>query len=210
MEITSLSQLNPQDTYSHLDYLSWTFPDRVELILGKIFPMSPAANVRHQQCSAVMMYKFMQYFEGKPCITLQAPIDVFFPGKDGLLDTVLQPDLIVVCDRAKLELKGCIGAPDLVVEILSPSSASRDVKDKYFIYETYGVKEYWIVQPEDKTLTIHTLTPEGKFQPLRMRTIGDKPESPLYPGLVVDLDEAFRNMVFDEEPEYGKELVRIW
>ena len=171
--------------------------------------MSPAANLRHQHCSAVLSYAFMQYFQGQPCHVFHAPVDVFFLDKNDLLDTVLQPDLIVVCDRAKLELKGCIGAPDLVVEILSPSTASRDVKDKYFIYETYGVKEYWIVQPEDKTLTIHTLTPEGKFQPLRMRTLGDKPESPLFPGLVVDLDEAFKNMMFDEDPEYGKELVRI-
>jgi len=127
-----------------------------------------------------------------------------------LLDTVLQPDLIVICDPAKIELKGCVGAPDLVVEILSPSTATRDVKDKYFIYETYGVKEYWIVQPEDKTVTIHTLTPEGKFQPHKMRTIGENLESPLFPGLTVDLDETFKTQVWEQEPEYGKELVRIW
>ena len=209
MEITSLSQLNLEKTYSHLEYLSWKFQDRVELILGKIFPMSPAANLRHQHCSALMIFTFLKYFQGTSCRALHAPLDVFFIGKDGLLDTVLQPDIIVVCDPAKLELKGCVGAPDLVVEILSPSTASRDVKDKYFIYETYGVKEYWIVQPEDKTVTIHTLTTEGKFQPLKMRTMGEKLESPLFPGLSVDLDETFKTQDWEVEPEYGKKLVRI-
>ncbi|MEY3404730.1 MAG: hypothetical protein RL161_160 [Bacteroidota bacterium] len=209
MEITSLSQLNPDKTYSHLEYLSWKFQDRVELILGKIFPMSPAANLRHQHCSMMISASFVNYFKGTSCRALHAPLDVYFIGKDGLSDTVLQPDLIVVCDPSKLELKGCVGAPDLVVEILSPSTATRDVKDKYFIYETYGVKEYWIVQPEDKTVTIHTHTPEGKFQPLKMRSMGEKLESPLFPGLTVDLDETFKTQVWEEKEEYGNDLVRI-
>ena len=209
MEITSITQLNLNATYTHLDYISWKFRERVELLLGKVFLMSPAASTTHQHCSSILAREFGIFFKGSTCRVFQAPFDVFFLGENGAPDTIFQPDLVVVCDPQKLKERGCYGAPDLVVEILSPSSAARDVRDKYFIYEAYGVKEYWIVQPLGKTVTIHTLTSAGKFQPLKTCTLGDSIDSPLFHGLQIDLDEASEIAVSEPDIVYSGNAVRM-
>lgn len=206
MDITSLGQLNPDLNYTHVDYLSWQCRERVELILGRIFPMAPAAGTPHQHCSRVLTYEFSRFFGGSDCLVFHAPFDVFFVGRAGIPDTVVQPDLVVLCDRSKLTLRGCFGAPDLVVEIVSPGSIARDLHEKFAIYESNGVREYWIIQPVDKTVTIHTLQPNGKYRPMKMLTVGDTVESPLFPGLAVDLQEAFRTLIL--EPEMGY-VVRV-
>lgn len=201
-DITSLDQLDPLGTYSHLEYLTWKFHERVELILGKISLLETAANLRHQQCSQVINVAFWNHLTGSGCHVFQAPFDVFFLGENGAPDTVLQPDIVVVCDVSKLNLKGCYGSPDLVVEILSPSTASRDLNEKYRIYEAYGVTEYWIVHPEEKTVTIHVRDGSGKFIALEKRGRGDRIGSPLFPGLEVNLDLAFENLIREDAVDY--------
>lgn len=161
-EITSLSQLDLNGSYSYSDYLLWKFKERVEIIKGKIMEMSPAPTRFHQRISMKLTIEFAKVFDNHACQLYAAPFDVRFPDENGKIKTVVQPDLCVICDQTKLDDKGCIGAPDLVVEILSPSNSKREMKDKYEIYQEQGVKEYWIVSPQDKTIFIYVLE-NGKY-----------------------------------------------
>ena len=103
------------------------------------------------------------FFEGKPCEVYAVPFDVRLPiPKSTKIYTVVQPDLCVICDNSKTDKRGAIAAPDLIVEILSPSNLKRDLSDKFNIYEEAGVKEYWIVSPRGKTVLIYVLR-KGKF-----------------------------------------------
>jgi Uma2 family endonuclease len=123
-----------------------------------------------------------------------APFDVRLPrqsNNDEDIITVLQPDLCVVCDKAKLaDIRGCLGAPEIVVEILSPSNSKKELKYKYDVYEEAGVKEYWVVYPQEKTMTVYTLI-EGKFVASRPMVIGDMVASSVLPGFSLDLSEIF-------------------
>lgn len=161
-EITSLSQLDLNGSYSYSDYLLWKFKERVEIIKGKIMEMSPAPTRFHQRISMKLTIEFAKVFDNHVCQLYAAPFDVRFPDENGKIKTVVQPDLCVICDQTKLDDKGCIGAPDLVVEILSPSNSKREMKDKYELYQEYGVKEYWIVSPQDQTIFIYVLE-NGKY-----------------------------------------------
>ncbi|MDZ7648869.1 MAG: Uma2 family endonuclease [Cytophagales bacterium] len=118
--------------------------------------------------------------------------------------TVVQPDITVICDQTKITEQGCSGAPDMVVEVISKSSVKKDLHEKYSIYEQAGVKEYWIVQPHDRSLIIFTLTAAGKYQPSKPLTKGDIATSQVLPGLKIDLDELFIDVV--EEPKEGIRL----
>lgn len=118
-EITSLSQLDLNGSYSYGDYLKWKFQERVEIIKGKIMAMSPVPNRLHQRISMKLTKAFLDVFDGHQCELYVAPFDVRFPDSNGKIKTVVQPDLCVICDPNKLDEKGCIGAPDLIVEILS-------------------------------------------------------------------------------------------
>ena len=121
-QIDDISLLEPEATYSYADYLKWTFEERVELIKGRLFKMSPAPRRTHQEIGVVMGSEIYNYLKGKLCKVYHAPFDVRFPSNQGDSDdqtfTVVQPDICVVCDPAKLDDAGCKGAPDLVVEIL--------------------------------------------------------------------------------------------
>lgn len=161
-EITSLSQLDLNGSYSYSDYLLWKFKERVEIIKGKIMEMSPAPTRFHQRISMKLTIEFAKVFDNHACQLYAAPFDVRFPDENGKIKTVVQPDLCVICDPNKLDDKGCIGAPDLVVEILSPSNSKHEMKDKYELYQEQGVKEYWIVSPQDKTIFIYVLE-NGKY-----------------------------------------------
>ena len=104
--------------------------------------------------------------------------------------TVVQPDICVICDSSKLDVRGCIGAPDIVVEILSPVNNKKELKNKYEVYEQAGVKEYWIVSPQDYTFLVYTLN-DGKFIPSRLMAEGDIVVSTVLPGFSIDLAEMF-------------------
>lgn len=147
--------------YTYADYASWDDENRYELIDGAVYMMSPAPTSDHQAICRELLYQFTAFLKGKTCKVFASPFDVRlnFDGDD---KTVVQPDILVVCDRSKIVKAGCNGAPDLVVEILSPSSVNRDILLKFNKYLQSGVREYWIVDPEGRTVTVHILE-AGKY-----------------------------------------------
>jgi Uma2 family endonuclease len=188
-----LSDLDITKTYTYADYLKWTFDERLELIKGKIFKMTPAPGSVHQRVSIRLTRWIANYLEGKRCEIFVAPFDVRLPKKsrnDQDIITVVQPDICVVCDPSKIDDKGCLGTPDIAVEILSPGNNKKELKNKYEVYEEAGILEYWVIQPLEKTFFKYTLT-DGKFQPSRLLTIGDEVTTPILPGFVLSLEALF-------------------
>lgn len=208
--ITDFNQLDLSKLYTYSDYISWRFNERVELILGKIFKMSPAPTSRHQYVSSLINAAMVTFLRGKECRVFAAPFDVTLPitNKKGEPNTVIQPDICIVCDHKKITEKGCNGAPDLIVEIVSKSSVTRDLHEKYNLYEQCGVMEYWIVHPNDKTLSIFHLNQEGKYVTSKPLTYGDIVDSHVLPGLEIDLNEVFQDVVKEPEEGYLPEGVR--
>lgn len=155
-----------KEIYTYGDYEKWPEGQRWELINGIPHDMTPAPSRIHQEILGEFHLRFATYLKNKPCKVYIAPFDVRIPQgaeKDELITTVVQPDLTVVCDRAKLDDKGCKGVPDLVIEILSPHTAAKDLKIKLNLYEKAGVREYWVVQPADQTVMVFSLQEDGKY-----------------------------------------------
>ena len=195
--VRQFNELDASLTYSYSNYLNWFFPERVELIKGKIFKMSPAPSRVHQEIAGNIFLKIGNFLEDKPCKVYSAPFDVRFP-KESKADkdvyTVLQPDICVVCDKSKLDARGCIGAPDLVIEILSPGNTKMELLNKYRVYEEFGVKEYWVVSQSDQSILIYTLNDSGKFQPSKIFTHSEKITSLVLPGFELELDDVFEDI----------------
>lgn len=183
--------------YSYADYLTWQFDEVVELIRGKIFKKAAAAPKRiHQKVSGELLIRLGIFLKGQKCQVYAAPFDVRFPRKskdDRKIHDVVQPDICVICDPEKLDDRGCIGAPDLIVEILSPGNSETELRHKFRLYESHGVKEYWIVHPENQNLLICTLV-DGKYQTTRLLTSGDVVESSAIRGFKLDLEEFFKDI----------------
>lgn len=199
MVITRLDQLDPiQGIYTYADYLLWKFEERVELFKGKIFKMS-APNRKHQEILGDLYLMFRNTFKAQPsegcCKVYIAPFDVRLPRKgndDNQIDTVVQPDLCVICDPKKLDNRGAIGAPDLVVEIVSPGNTKKDLKYKFSLYEEAGVKEYWIIHPTDQTVSVFVLD-NDKYRGLAPIVEGDTLQSVTFPNLKINTNEIFHN-----------------
>jgi len=190
------ADLDLNKTYTYADYFSWNFDERVELIKGKIFRMSPAPNRAHQEITGYMHIKLGVFLDQKPCKVYEAPFDVRIPRKlknDKEVITVLQPDVCVICDLSKLDKRGCLGAPEIVVEVLSPGNNAKEMKNKYDVYEEAGVKEYWMISPQDQWLQIHTLV-NNKFQPSHYMVAGDSASSNVLPGFSIDLTDLFKGI----------------
>jgi Uma2 family endonuclease len=180
--------------YTYADYLNWSFDETIELIKGVIYKIAPAPSLNHQRTSTRLIGLFFNYLKNKPCNLFHAPFDVRLPIKNNELSdeqiiTVVQPDICVVCDEAKLEERGCLGAPDLIIEILSPGNSKKELQNKFEVYQESGVREYWIVQPVDKYVTIYSLNENGEY-------IGSKPytekfKSVIFPDLEIDLETVF-------------------
>lgn len=168
-KITDLSQLDLNKTYSYADYLTWQLEQTVELIKGKIFQMSPAPKVKHQQISFNLSLLIGNYLKGKDCKAFAAPFDVRLynkkesEGTDEAIFTVVQPDLCIICDLDKLDENGCLGTPDLIIEILSKGNSNKEMSIKYELYEEAQVKEYWVIDPEREHLQQFILNEEGIF-----------------------------------------------
>ncbi|MDB4918838.1 Uma2 family endonuclease [Mucilaginibacter sp.] len=148
-----LSDLDINKTYTYADYLKWTFDERLELIKGKIFKMSPTPGSVHQRISFRLTLWIGNYLEGKSCELFTTPFDVRLPRlskDDKEIITVVQPDVCVICDPKKVDDKGCIGTPDIVIEILSPGNNKKELRNKFEAYEEAGVLEYWIINPVEK------------------------------------------------------------
>lgn len=189
------ADLDINKTYTYADYFKWKFDERVELIKGRIFKMSPAPTRKHQGLSGYLYFRLYSFLGEKKCKVYSAPFDVRLPRKskeDKDIITVLQPDISVVCDESKLDDRGCVGAPDLVVEVLSPGNNSKELKNKYEVYEESGVKEYWVVSPQDETFVVYSLV-DGCFQPSRVMVAGDVVVSTALPGFSLDLSELFEH-----------------
>ncbi|MCY7359041.1 MAG: Uma2 family endonuclease [Rudanella sp.] len=195
--VADLSQLNVEDgVYSYADYLTWQFDQAVELIKGKIFPMS-APSRRHQGISRELNGIFYNHFKGNSCAFYAAPFDVrLFDKRKSVkanrdILTVVQPDICVICDPDKLDDKGCLGAPDLVVEILSPGNSSKEMKLKKQLYEENGIREYWIIDPEHETAFQFHLAEPALYGPVTIYVSDEQLTSVIFPGLVISLIEVF-------------------
>jgi Uma2 family endonuclease len=177
--------------WTYADYKEWELKpgERFELIDGVAYAMA-GPNTEHQQLSMVLSAKLFNYFEGKPCRPFAAPFDVrLFYEEDETDDTVVQPDLVVVCEPEKLGKEGYRGAPSLVIEILSPSNTAIEMYRKLELYRSAGVKEYWIIDPEQKLVEIYRLN--GDRYESYILHMGDTVQSTLFPGLAIPLETIF-------------------
>ncbi len=179
--------------YSYADYLVWDDERRWEIINGALYDMTPAPLEEHQAISGIIHGEFYIFFKDKPCRVYHAPFDVRFglsSAEDSEINTVVQPDISVICDERKLDKRGAIGAPDLIVEILSPSTSHKDQSIKFNIYEQYGVKEYWIVDPGNKYIQIFILE-KGKFREDGLFEENSTAVSKIFKGLKIPLSLIF-------------------
>lgn len=180
--------------YTYADYLTWKFEERLELFRGKIFKMG-APNTKHQQVSSNLHVEIGSYLKNKPCMVFTAPYDVRLPvmnkKKDNEITTVLQPDLGIVCDLAKIDEKGVIGAPDFVVEILSPGNPIKEIRHKYELYEEAGVKEYWVISPVEENIIAYRLNSAGRFEVYKILIPGDVVSLLAVPGLQINIADIF-------------------
>ena len=150
--------------YTFSDFLMWDESNSIELIDGEIFKMTPPSRI-HQKMSMELCRQLANYLKGKSGQVYAAPFAVRLFEQDGDapedIDTVVQPDVSVICDHKKLDTYGCKGAPEMVIEILSPSTRRHDRMVKLNLYQKAGVKEYWIASPEEGTVQVHLLTGGG-------------------------------------------------
>lgn len=185
---------NPEQRFTYRDYLSWPEDERWELIDGVPFSMTPAPGVPHQRVVTESLSQLVEWFRGKTCEALASPLDVLLPSDDepdGETGTILQPDLMVVCDPRKINERRIRGGPDFVVEVLSPSTASRDQIVKAALYEKHGVREYWVLDPIERLITIRLRNERGLFSEVRfVEAKGMVPVS-IFEGLKLDLDQVF-------------------
>lgn len=189
-----LPESNKEFTYG--DYCLWPESERWELIDGVAFDMSPAPSRQHQFILVELVSQIHDLLSEAPCEVYCAPFDVRFPDyaeqKGSEILTVVQPDLVVVCDKEMLDDKGCVGAPDLVVEILSPSTMSKDLHQKFSLYEKYGVKEYWVISPGDKVLFRYILSTEGNYLEPEIYGESDILNSDIIGSFKIELKRVFK------------------
>lgn len=180
--------------YTYGDYLTWSDDERWEIIDGEAFDMTPAPTTLHQEISGNLLGLLWTFLREKPCKVFPAPFDVRLPKgneADETVRTVIQPDIIIVCDEKKIDERGMRGAPDIAVEILSPSTASRDHILKRRLYERHGVKEYWLIDPTNRIMHVYRTNVAETFD--EFETLDDQSalETTLLPGLSIRLTEVF-------------------
>jgi len=190
-----VARKNSERSWTYADYLTWPDDERWEIIDGVAYAMSPAPGRQHQKIFGELFGELRNYLKKKSCEVYAAPFDVRFSERQGLTDekieTVVQPDILVVCDKSKLDERGCNGAPDLIVEISSPSTGRNDLTLKFDLYQQYGVKEYWIVHPEQQTVMVFKIGDDGMYGKPERYAGDDKVSVPLLGELVIDLAEVF-------------------
>jgi Uma2 family endonuclease len=178
-----------QEYFTYEDYLTWDTDERYELIDGVPFLMSPAPTTTHQSILVKLTSKFFNYLDDKSCKVFIAPVDVRL-NPEGADDTVVQPDLIVVCDESKISKRGIDGAPDLALEILSPSSADYDKGTKLEKYLDSGVREYWIVDPEEESVRVYIRSADANFK-INKYSNEDVIPVEILDGLTIKMKEIF-------------------
>ncbi len=190
MRRTQMNSVPKQDqsSFSIADYLSWPDEERWELIDGVPYNMSPAPSIRHQILAGAIFGRLEQTLRGQSCKPFMAPTDVVLSDCD-----VVQPDVLVVCDQAKVGDKAIHGAPDLVVEVLSPSTALKDMREKKALYERAGVREYVVIDPLENYVQRFFLGPDGQYAMADVFGVGEQLVLLSLPELCLDLGESFAN-----------------
>lgn len=149
-----------QERFTFADVLAWDEGERIEIINGEAFMMATPSS-RHQEVSGELFRQLANFLEGKQCKVYPAPFGVRLFEQAGDrpedVDTMVEPDISVVCDRSKIDRHGCKGAPDLIIEILSPSTRRHDRLVKLNLYQRAGVREYWMVDPDNESVQVFTL-----------------------------------------------------
>ena len=195
--ITHISQLNPDANYTYADYLTWKLEHAVEIIKGKVLKMSPAPKTRHQRISRNLNSFFLTFFQKHSCEYFYAPFDVrLYDRKKSVkankdIHTVVQPDLCIICDKSKIDENGCLGAPDLIVEILSKGNSRKEMKIKYELYEESGVREYWIADPDHQTVHVFSLDENFKYKLSKIYMREDMLHSVIFTDMQIDLQQVF-------------------
>jgi Uma2 family endonuclease len=187
--------------HTYGEYLTWPEDVRYELIEGEAYLMAPAPDLAHQDVAGEVFSQIHTQLAGKACRAFVAPVDVRFPKRDEAddqVDTVVQPDVLVVCDPSKLDRRGVRGAPDWVLEVLSPSTAGHDQVLKRRIYERAGVREFWLVHPMDRVLTIYRLDGVEYGKP-DVQELKGSTEIRVLPSVVVAWDALAERL---PKPEY--------
>ncbi len=181
------------DYFTYAQYKNWPKEERWEIIEGEAFNMSPAPGMTHQNISGELFRQIANYLSEKPCKIFAAPFDIFLPKNNESEEetsTIVQPDISIICDPSKLSEKGCLGPPNVVMEIISPSSASHDQIRKLDLYEKHAVPEYWIVHPMDRIVWKYVLENNNYGKPF----IYDKNGTPSFlrfPDLQINLRKVF-------------------
>lgn len=182
----------PRFTFANV--LAWDENERAEIINGEVFLMATPSRI-HQGIVAELTRQFGNYLEGKRCKVYPAPFGVRLFERDGDspedVDTMVEPDISVVCDRNKLDKHGCKGAPDLIVEVLSPSTQRHDRFVKLALYQRAGVREYWIVEPETQTVQVMLQDANGVLQLHEVYGFGDIARVNVLDGCFIDLGKVF-------------------
>lgn len=182
-----------ENRYTLADALTWEEDKRIELIYGGPVMMSPPVRA-HQKASIELLAQLHDYLKGKKCEVYHAPFAVRPFERDGDspedVDTLVEPDITVVCDPSKLDDIGCKGAPDLIMEILSPSTQRHDKLTKFNLYQRAGVREYWIVDPASKSVQVFVLE-DGHYAAKDFGASGDKLKVNILEGCAIDLSQVF-------------------
>jgi len=184
-------ELKEDRKFTYADYKAWELKpgERYEIIYGEAYAMS-APNFTHQGILVELSTQFHTFLRGKPCRVMPSPFDVrLFYEEDESDDTVVQPDITIICDEEKQGEEGCRGAPDLVVEILSPSNTATEMQRKFKLYQEAGVREYWVVDPKTKSITVY-LFKENEILTHTYGSTGTAPVS-ILPGFEITLDDVF-------------------
>ena len=179
---------------SYADYLSWPQDERWEIIDGVPYDMTPGPSSRHQLLSGNLYLRLRLCLESGACMVVAAPFDVRLVADEATdndaIRSVVQPDLSVVCEPSKIDDVGCLGAPDMVVEILSPTTAFKDQTTKLTLYERHGVGEVWLVNPERETVMVYILDKDEYRKPTEYRR-GELIASEAVPAIRVELHDIF-------------------
>ena len=173
--------------YTYADYLKFPEDERWEIIDGVAYNMSPSPAERHQDLISELLTQVRSQLRGKPCRVYAAPFDVRFEASE-TTSKVVQPDLLVVCDRDKITGSGVVGAPDWIIEILSPRTAGKDQIVKRQLYEANGVREYWLIQPFDRVVTVYRLGENGSYGIQDISEMTGKLAVTAVPGITIDWD----------------------
>lgn len=188
----SIEKLIPK--YTYFDYLTWSGDDPIELIEGIPYSMTAAPSRIHQKISVELVRQISNYLKGKTCEVYAAPFEVRLTEineADEIINNVVQPDISIIGDKEKLDDKGCLGTPDLVMEIVSPASITLDYIRKLNLYEKYSVREYWIIHPIDKIIMVYTLIENGKYARPKVYQIEEIIKIGIFEDLFISLADVF-------------------